>query len=158
MPEKTGKLSGTIAMKVFTIGFTRKAARDFFRILKESGAKRMVDVRLNNVSQLAGFAKRNDLEYFLKEICGMGYAHAPELAPTEEMLEEFRKSKGDWATYERRFLELMEARRIEESIPKEMIAEGCLLCSEEKPHHCHRRLVAEYLQRRWGGVEIIHLG
>ncbi len=145
-------------MKVFTIGFTKKNARRFFGLLKTSGAKRVVDVRLNNVSQLAGFAKKDDLEYFLKEICGMGYMHVPELAPTQDMLDDYKKLKGDWDAYERRFLALMKERRIESTVPKEVIAEGCLLCSEDKSHYCHRRLVAEYLKDHWGDVEIAHLG
>lgn len=145
-------------MKIFTIGFTKKSARRFFDALRQSGTKRVVDVRLNNVSQLAGFAKRDDLAFFLKEICGMDYVHLPDLAPTQEMLDEYKKLKGDWQTYEGRFLDLMAKRKIEERIPKEVVAEGCLLCSEDKPHHCHRRLVAEYLKRHWGDVEISHLG
>ena len=144
-------------MKVFTIGFTKKNARRFFGLLKTSGAKRVVDVRLNNVSQLAGFAKKDDLKYFLKEICGMGYTHLPELAPTQDMLDDYKKLKGDWDAYEKRFLALMKERRIETTVPKEVIEEGCLLCSEDKPHHCHRRLVAEYLQQHWGEVDIKHL-
>lgn len=145
-------------MKLFTIGFTKKPARRFFELLRASGAKRVVDVRLNNVSQLAGFAKKDDLAYFLKEICGMHYVHVPELAPTQEMLDEYRKQKGEWRTYENSFLALMKQRRIEESVPKEVVADGCLLCSEDKPHHCHRRLVAEYLKEHWGDVDIAHLG
>jgi uncharacterized protein (DUF488 family) len=145
-------------VKVFTIGFTKKTARQFFDTLRKSGAKRVVDVRLNNVSQLAGFAKRDDLAFFLKEVCDMDYVHLPDLAPTQEMLDEYKKRKGDWKTYEARFLDLMAKRRIEESIPKEVVADGCLLCSEDKPHHCHRRLVAEYLKQHWGDLEISHLG
>jgi uncharacterized protein (DUF488 family) len=145
-------------MTLFTIGFTKKSARQFFETLKASGAKRVVDVRLNNVSQLAGFAKRDDLEFFLKEVCRIGYVHLPDLAPTPEMLDEYKKLKGDWATYEKRFLDLMEKRRIENSVPKEIVADGCLLCSEDKPHHCHRRLVAEYLKQHWGKLDIVHLG
>lgn len=144
-------------MKVFTIGFTKKPARRFFELLRGSGAKRVVDVRLNNVSQLAGFAKKDDLAFFLKEICGMDYVHLPALAPTQEMLDEYKKRRGDWQTYEKRFLELMKQRRIEETIPKEAVADGCLLCSEDKPHHCHRRLVAEYLKQHWGDVDVAHL-
>lgn len=144
-------------MKIFTIGFTKKRARQFFEMLQKSGAKRIVDVRLNNVSQLAGFAKKDDLAYFLDSICKMEYVHLPELAPTQEMLDEYKKLKGDWRTYEHRFLDLMEQRRIEETVPKEIITNGCMLCSEDKPHHCHRRLVAEYLKQRWGDVEIDHL-
>lgn len=145
-------------MKVFTIGFTKKSAQQFFDALRQSGARRVVDVRLNNVSQLAGFAKRDDLKFFLKEVCGMDYIHLPELAPTQEMLDEFKKLKGDWKTYERRFLDLMRSRRIEENVSREILANGCLLCSEEKPHHCHRRLVAEYLQQHWGNLDVSHLG
>ena len=145
-------------MRLFTIGFTKKSARHFFELLRKSGATRIVDVRLNNVSQLAGFAKKDDLAYFAKEICGMDYVHLPALAPTQEMLDEYKKQGGDWRTYERRFLDLMRERRIEETVPRESVSDGCLLCSEDKPHHCHRRLVAEYLRQHWGDVEIAHLG
>ena len=145
-------------MKVMTIGFTKKSAEEFFQTLRASGTKRVVDVRLNNVSQLAGFAKKQDLAYFLETICGIEYVHQPMLAPTQEMLDEYRKAGVNWDLYEARFLELMRQRRIEDKISPESIADGCLLCSEEKPHHCHRRLVAEYLKQQWGGVEIEHLG
>lgn len=145
-------------MRVLTIGFTQKNARRFFELLRNSGARRVVDVRLNNVSQLAGFSKRDDLAYFLKELCQMDYVHLPELAPTQGMLDAYKKQKGDWASYEARFLALMRERQIENTVPKDVIAEGCLLCSEDKPHHCHRRLVAEYLKQHWGDVEIVHLG
>lgn len=144
-------------MKLFTIGFTKKSARRFFELLRSSGARRVVDVRLNNVSQLAGFAKKDDLAYFAKEICGMDYVHLPVLAPTQEMLNRYKKGGGNWQDYERQFLDLMRQRRIEETLPKEQVADGCLLCSEDKPHHCHRRLVAEYLKEQWGDVDIVHL-
>jgi len=145
-------------VRVLTIGFTRKPARSFFELLRGSGARRVVDVRLNNVSQLAGFAKKDDLAYFLKTICGIDYVHLPELAPTQELLDAYKKHGGDWRIYESQFLELMRQRRIEETVPRDIIADGCLLCSEDKPHHCHRRLVAEYLKEHWGDVEIAHLG
>lgn len=145
-------------MKLFTIGFTKKTAQRFFGLLEASGARRIVDVRLNNVSQLAGFAKKDDLAYFLKTICDMEYVHLPELAPTQKMLDEYKKQKGDWKTYEERFIALMAERRIEETVPRDVISQGCLLCSEDKPHHCHRRLVAEYLKQHWGDIEIAHLG
>ena len=144
-------------MKLFTIGFTKKSAEKFFDLLSSSGVRRVVDVRLNNVSQLAGFAKRDDLRYFLRRVCGMEYVHLPELAPTREMLAGYRKDHKDWSIYERQFLDLMRERRIEESVPREIVDGGCLLCSEDKPHHCHRRLVAEYLGDRWGGIEVRHL-
>jgi uncharacterized protein (DUF488 family) len=144
-------------MKLSTIGFTKKSAETFFSKLKKSGAKRLVDVRLNNVSQLAGFAKRNDLKFFLHEICHMDYVEMPELAPTQDILDEYKKNKGDWAVYEMKFLELMRKREVEKRIDPAIIADGCLLCSEDKPHHCHRRLVAEYLNLHWGNVDISHI-
>jgi uncharacterized protein (DUF488 family) len=144
-------------MKIFTIGFTKKSARTFFTKLRESGAQRVVDVRLNNVSQLAGFAKKDDLQFFLREICHMDYVHLPLLAPTAEMLNTYKKKKGEWSAYERDFLALMSSRGIENNIAREQIADGCLLCSEEKPHHCHRRLVAEYLREKWTDLEIVHI-
>jgi uncharacterized protein (DUF488 family) len=144
-------------LKLFTIGFTKKSARRFFELLRSSGARRIVDVRLNNISQLAGYAKKDDLAYFAKEVCGMDYLHLPALAPTQEMLDRYKKDGGDWQDYERQFLDLMRQRGIEETISKEAVADGCLLCSEDQPHHCHRRLVAEYLKDRWGDVDIVHL-
>jgi len=147
-----------MGLKIFTIGFTKKSAETFFGALKDAGVSRLVDVRLNNVSQLAGFAKRDDLRFLTKAICGIPYVHQPELAPTQEMLDGYKKQKGSWREYEGRFLELMRARAIEASTPRELMDGGCLLCSEDKPHQCHRRLVAEYLRERWGDVEIEHLG
>jgi len=144
-------------VKLFTIGFTKKSAEAFFGKLTRSGAKRVVDVRLNNVSQLAGFAKRNDLQFFLREICHMDYVHVPELTPTQDILDEYKKNKGDWGVYEQKFLELMRKREIEKKIDPAVIADGCLLCSEDKPHYCHRRLVAEYLKSHWGDVEVSHI-
>jgi uncharacterized protein (DUF488 family) len=144
-------------VKIFTIGFTKKSAEQFFTKLRDSGAKRVVDVRLNNVSQLAGFTKKDDLKFLLNEICRMDYMHLPDLAPTQELLDAFKKKKGEWADYERDFLGLMRSRQIETNISKNIIAESCLLCSEEKPDHCHRRLVAEYLKEHWASIEIEHL-
>ena len=126
--------------------------------MRASGTKRVIDVRLNNVSQLAGFAKRDDLKYFLKELCGIDYLHLSDLAPTQEMLTAYRKEHKDWIRYEKEFLGLMRERRIEDRVPKEVMDESCLLCSEDEPHHCHRRLVAEYLYEHWGNVEVHHLG
>ena len=145
-------------MKLFTIGFTKKSAETFFTRLKDSGVKRLVDVRLNNVSQLAGFAKKDDLRYFTKAICNIEYVHLPQLAPTAEILNPYKKAKnGDWELYERQFLELIRARHIESTTPRELLDGACLLCSEEKPHHCHRRLVAEYLKDKWSDVDIEHI-
>jgi uncharacterized protein (DUF488 family) len=144
-------------MELFTIGFTRKSAESFFTSLKAARVRRLVDVRLNNVSQLAGFTKRDDLRYFTKAICGIDYEHVPLLAPTQEILDAYKKQKGDWRQWERQFLDLMKRRHIESEVPRELLDGACLLCSEETPLHCHRRLVAEYLREQWGGVEIEHL-
>jgi len=144
-------------MKIYTIGFTKKSAEEFFLKLRKTGSTRLVDVRLNNVSQLAGFSKRDDLRFFLKEICGMNYVHLPELAPTQDILDEYKKNKGDWSVYEQKFLKIMSQREVERTVPRDVIDNACLLCSEDRPHHCHRRLVAEYLRDKWGGVDIIHI-
>ncbi len=145
-------------MKLFTIGFTRKSAETFFTGLKNARVKRLIDVRLNNVSQLAGFTKKNDLRYFTKAICDIDYVHLPELAPTADILNAYKKAKnGDWQLYERQFLDLIRARQVENTTPRELLDGGCLLCSEEKPNHCHRRLVAEYLRDKWGDVDIEHI-
>ena len=144
-------------IKLFTIGFTQKSAREFFTMLKEADVQRVVDVRLNNKSQLAGFSKKDDLAYFLKEIADIDYVHLPELAPTQDILDAYKKRKGDWKVYERQFLDLMARREVDEQINPELLQQGCLLCSEHLPHHCHRRLVAEYLNAKWGRIETKHL-
>lgn len=143
-------------MKLFTIGFTKTSAESFFGRLASARVKKLVDVRLNNVSQLAGFAKKDDLKFFSTAICHIEYEHMPDLAPTQDILDEYRKSKGSWSIYAQKFLDLM-ARRNIEKIDQRLLDGGCLLCSEDKPHHCHRRLVAEYLKEKWTDVEIEHL-
>jgi len=143
-------------MKLYTIGFTKRSAEEFFTTLAVSGTKRVIDVRLNNSSQLAGFSKRDDLRYFLKTICDIDYLHLPELAPTQELLDEYRAGR-DWAAYEKKFVDLMAERAVENSIPREAVDGACLLCSETTAEKCHRRLVAEYLRERWGNLEIVHL-
>ena len=145
-------------MEIYSIGFTQKNAREFFSALKAHGIERLMDVRLNNTSQLAAFAKQADLAYFLREICGAAYEHEPLLAPTQEMLDSYKKQKGGWDAYEEAFLALMRARNIESALDKESFARRTvLLCSEPTPEHCHRRLVLEYLQNRWESVVIHHL-
>lgn len=132
-------------MDIYTIGFTQKNAEKFFKFLRDSGVKTLVDVRLNNVSQLAGFAKKDDLKFFLRELCGAEYVHSPELAPTKNILNAYKKGEIPWSVYEDKFLNLMAQRNIEKSIKSELLDHGCLLCSEHEPHFCHRRLVVEYL-------------
>lgn len=144
-------------INLFTIGFTQKTAQKFFETLKKAGVKRVIDTRLNNISQLAGFTKKADLEYFLKTIDDVDYIHLLDLAPTQDILDEYKKNKGDWTAYEQKFLKLIADRQIEKKVSPELIDGACLLCSEAKPHHCHRRLVAEYLNGKWGNISIHHL-
>lgn len=143
--------------KIFTIGFTKKTAEEFFSRLIRAGVKRVIDIRLNNVSQLAGFAKRDDLRYFLRTICGMDYIHYPDLAPTQEILNNFKQNKGSWEIYEKDFLALLTTRQVGKKIKPELLNEACLLCSEDKPTQCHRQLVAEYFRAKWNNVKIFHL-
>jgi uncharacterized protein (DUF488 family) len=144
-------------MKVFTIGFTKKPAREFFDKLRRPGLVRVIDVRLNNVSQLAGFTKRDDLSFFCQAILSIEYLHWPELAPTQPMLDDYKKNGGDWLEYQTKFLALMSDRKVEDNTARELIDGGCLLCSEPTPEKCHRRLVAEYLKSKWGNIEIEHI-
>lgn len=144
-------------MKIFTIGFTKKSAEEFFTRLRNFHVRRLLDVRLNNVSQLAGFSKRDDLRFFLRTICQADYKHLTELAPTQALLDRYKKLDHDWDAYAVEFCSLIRDRRVEQILDREIFADACLLCSEDKPDHCHRRLVAEYLRDHWGSVEIIHL-
>jgi uncharacterized protein (DUF488 family) len=144
-------------MKIFTIGFTKKSAEEFFSRLKTAGVRRVVDVRLNNTSQIAGFAKARDLKFFLQAVAGIDYLHLPDLAPTQDILDAFIKDKGPWGEYTRRFAELMETRQVAKTLQGRLLDGDCLLCSEDTPEHCHRRLVAEHFRERWKSVEIIHL-
>ncbi len=144
-------------MKLFTIGFTKKSAEEFFTCLQKAGVSRVVDIRLNNTSQIAGFAKARDLKYFLLAIAGIDYVHIPDFAPSQDILDDFKKRKGSWAEYERKFKDLMENRRLAETATGTLRENDCLLCSEHEPEHCHRRLVAEHLQEKLGHIKVIHL-
>lgn len=148
-PKKEKQVIG-----IYTIGFTKKSAEEFFTKLSASGIQRVVDVRLNNVSQLAGFTKKEDLKYFLCAINKQEYVHLPTLAPTKELLDAYKKRKGSWETYEKEFIELMDSRKVETIVSKELLDGACLLCSEDEPQHCHRRLVAEYLRDKWQDVTV----
>ncbi|WP_338022354.1 DUF488 domain-containing protein [Argonema antarcticum] len=144
-------------INLFTIGFTQKSAEQFFETLLKAGVQRVIDTRLNNVSQLAGFAKRKDLEYFLRKVGNIEYVHILDLAPTKDILDDYKKNGGAWDTYEKEFVDLMVKRQIEKKVSPDILNGGCLLCSEAKPHNCHRRLVAEYLNEKWRNVKICHL-
>ncbi len=145
-------------MEIFTIGFTKSSAAEFFGKLKAASIRRLMDVRLNNRSQLAGFAKRDDLAFFLQAVCQAEYVHEPLLAPTQEMLDRYKKGGGPWGDYEQEFLQLMQDRRVESVLDAESFrTPTVLLCSEHTAEHCHRRLVIEYLQRHWDGIRAVHL-
>ena len=145
-------------MEIYTIGFTKKTAGAFFGTLRAERIRRLVDVRISNTSQLAGFAKRDDLPYFLAELVGADYVHEPMLGPTRELLKGYRAGDIEWDMYERVFVDLMRERRIEEAVPRSLFDERTvLLCSEPTPEQCHRRLVLEYLNEAWGGIDIVHL-
>ena len=149
-------------MKIYTVGFTKKSAAQFFEeLLEPSGARRLLDVRIHNSSQLSGFAKAGksggDLAFFLRRLCAMDYAHLPELAPTAELLDDFRKGRTDWSAYARAYISMLDERRVADSLEPDLLADSVLLCSEHEPDRCHRRIAAEYLQQHWGGIEIIHL-
>lgn len=145
-------------MEIYTIGFTKKTAAEFFGALRYAGVTRLIDVRLNNSSQLAGFTKRHDLRYFLREICSADYIHEPELAPTNAILKAYQQEKITWDEYVERFRALLAERRVDAKLDRELfVVPSVLLCSEPTADKCHRRLVAEYLKEKWGDVDIIHL-
>lgn len=145
-------------MTIYTIGFTKKSAEEFFEALRHSGARHLLDIRLHNKSQLAGFAKRDDLRYFLRQILNMEYHEIPILAPEDSFLNEYRKT-GNWAKFEQSYLELIRQRQVELHIDRTLFEDGAvLLCSEAEPDHCHRRLAAKYLARSMlAGANIEHL-
>lgn len=149
-------LSEADTINLFTIGFTQKGAEVFFETLVQAGVQRIIDARLNNSSQLAGFAKQRDLEYFLKKIGGIDYVHILDLAPTKDILDDYKNKRINWEGYEARFIALMIDRAVENKVSPEVLQGGCLLCSEAKPDQCHRRLVAEYFQDRLATQVSIH--
>lgn len=146
-------------MEIYTIGFTQTTAEHFFGRLRSAGVERLLDVRLNNQSQLAGFAKSKDLPFFLRELCGATYEHATILAPDQTILDAYKKHKDmPWSEYEERFLALMRQRAVERKLdPTSFATPTALLCSEATAEHCHRRLVVEYLAEHWPDVTAVHL-
>jgi uncharacterized protein (DUF488 family) len=145
-------------VEIYTIGFTQKSAAEFFESLRRAGIRRLIDVRLNNTSQLAAFAKRDDLEFFLRELCGAEYRHEPTLAPTEDILDAYKKKRISWEEYETRYVDLLIDRAAEKTVDRRLFdVPAVLLCSEPSAKCCHRRLAAEYLAGKWEDVKVVHL-
>ncbi len=141
---------------IYTIGFAGKNAKTFFELLRNNKIQLLIDVRLNNVSQLAGYTKKNDLEFFLKEICDIKYCHLPILAPTKEILDGYKKGEIDWSSYEQEYMVLIDKRKIGPTIQNINFNMACLLCSEKTADMCHRRLAAEILKKDGYVDKIIH--
>lgn len=144
-------------MKLYTIGFSKKNAKHFFELIKKNNIKKVIDIRLNNKSQLAGFTKKDDLKYFLKEICNTEYVHYVFLAPTKTLLNNFKKGIITWEEYKNEYTKLLKERDIIKKIDVNILNNSCLLCSEASPEFCHRRLLSEYFAQEFEGLEIIHL-
>lgn len=144
-------------MKLFTIGFTQKNAKRFFELLRKNNIEQIIDIRVNNTSQLAGFTKKDDLEFFLKELCGINYHHFKCLAPTKEIRDSYSKDK-DWDNYAKNYIELLENRKILDKLDRSLFERNtCFLCTEPSADYCHRGLLAEYLKEHWKDVEVEHL-
>jgi len=143
--------------KIFTIGFTGKSAEKFFSLLEENNIKKLIDVRLNNVSQLAAFTKKDDLKYFLKRILSCEYIHRPDLAPTDIILKNYKTKVINWEIYTNEYIKLLNSRDIMTNLKEEEVMNSVFLCSECQPKYCHRKLLVEYLHKQWNNFEIIHL-
>ena len=157
MLRRTRLCQNTKVITLYTIGFAKKSAEEFFAILKLKHIKALIDIRLNNVSQLAGFTKKKDLQYFLKEICNIEYVHRPDFAPSKDILDDYKKKMISWAEYEIKYLSLLSERQISTKIEPDQLNMSCLLCSEPKADKCHRRLLAEYLRDAKKNIIIKHL-
>ncbi|HTB21994.1 MAG TPA: DUF488 domain-containing protein [bacterium] len=145
-------------MEIFTIGFAQKSARQFFGILNSNGIQRLIDIRVNNVSQLAGFTKKEDLSFFLEKLGGIQYVHMPQLAPTQDLLKRYQNKKIDWAGYEKEFQAILDARKSVADFDYGLLEQPTvMLCSEATAEHCHRRLVAERLKEQRPNLKIVHL-
>ncbi|MFT4971064.1 MAG: hypothetical protein ACI9XO_001805 [Paraglaciecola sp.] len=143
--------------KLYTIGFTKKSAEDFFTLIDENEVQNLVDTRIRNNSQLAGFAKGRDLKYFTNCLCNANYSHELDYAPTKELLQKYRKKEIDWSAYEIEYLNLLDFRKVAHKVDISQLHQHCFLCSEHLPDFCHRRLLAEYLKAKFNDIKIKHL-
>jgi len=144
-------------VKLYTIGFTNKSARRFFDLLQKNGVTKIIDTRINNVSQLSGFAKGQDLEFFAESVANIDYRHELDFAPTKDMLERYRKKQISWDEYTDEYIALIKSRGVQNKVRPKDLDHACFLCSEHMPEKCHRRLLAEYLRDSYPEIQIIHL-
>lgn len=146
-------------VQLYTIGFTRKSAEQFFELLRAHQVKRIIDVRANNTSQLSGFTKRDDLAFFARELLGAEYHHLDWLAPTPEIRATLTNRSQGWPAYEHLFYQLLRSPEVQQQLERRFFTElpSVLLCSEPTAEHCHRRLIAEHLQQRWPEIVVTHL-
>ena len=146
-------------MKLYTIGFTKKTAKEFFDLLIKNKIKTIIDIRRNNNSQLSGFTKENDLKYFLKKISNINYIHLINFAPDQELLKEYRDKKINWDQFEQKYMKQLNDPNLWKNLDIDSFKDGCLLCSESSPEKCHRRLLAEFLLNNYldKSIQIIHL-
>ena len=146
-------------MKLYTIGFTKKSAEEFFNLLIKNKINTVIDIRRNNKSQLAGFTKKNDLKFFLKKIADIKYIHLIKFAPSEILLKDYRSKHLNWAQFEKKYFEQIEIYENWENFDNDVLQNGCLLCSESSPNNCHRKLLAELLLNKFRDKidHIIHL-
>ena len=144
-------------IQLYTIGFTGKSAEKFFTLLQNNAVERIVDTRINNTSQLSGFAKADDLAFFARSVGRIDYKHQLDFAPTKDLLANYRNGKISWSEYEIEYLNLLDVRKIANKVNIEELHQNCLLCSEHTPEKCHRRLLAEYFQHRYNDILITHL-
>ncbi len=141
-------------INIYTIGFTKKTAEKFFELLKINGVKKIIDTRLKNETQLSGFAKGKDLKYFAKTILNIDYVHRLDMAPSQDILENYRNKIITWEEYSVKYLNLLNERELGKNIKLEELNDSCLLCSEDKPDNCHRRLLAEYIKGHFHNIKI----
>ena len=145
-------------IKLYTIGFTNKSAERFFELLEHNQIVKIIDTRINNVSQLSGFAKAKDLEFFARRLSGINYEHKPDFAPTKELLDAYRNKRISWIDYSKEYIRLLEERNVGIYPSQiEQLHNSCLLCSEHSPEQCHRKLLAEFLKQKYPEIQIIHL-
>ncbi|MCA8348484.1 DUF488 domain-containing protein [Burkholderia cepacia] len=145
-------------METSTIGFTNKSAEKFFSLLRDAKIKTLLDVRLNNTSQLSGFTKKYDLKYFLSQLISAEFVELRDLAPKNDMLRQYQRKEVSWDIYAAEYIELLAKRQVEINLDIALFDRGCLLCSEDRPHYCHRRLAVEYLNTRWNNrLNVTHL-